>query len=386
MASFCVLFQWMVVILLSLSAVHFCHAGDDTPDTEAIEGIKYRNPAERREAGLGTQLSPNVRLFGLLEYETLDIRHPEGYRTGQNLREDTYTGQLALQLQPAPWLKAEIVAEIEKDDNTNSKLDEAFAEIDLDVVEVSAGRLYVPFGEYYSYFISGPILEFGETSGPAVLVDIDLTETLELQLYGLRNDVPQPDSRARKNQWGANVSHANPTETFLMAAGYLSDMRAADDGLIKDLAEEQHTSPVGGVNASLLWQIAHTQLTFEYVAAVESLQDDGTSYTPRAYNSELTYFHRDRFQISVRYERAFDMGEDLRRQYGISASYSPLDFVTMTCEYLRGYYPHRAIGQEPDDFDDDDDEATAAEFSALEENYPPVSSASMIGFHISIEF
>lgn len=58
-------------------------------------------------------------------------------------------------------IKSEIVFEFEEN-KTDSNLDEAFIDLENDKWLLSVGRQLLPFGVFYSNFITGPLLEFGE--------------------------------------------------------------------------------------------------------------------------------------------------------------------------------------------------------------------------------
>jgi hypothetical protein len=108
---------------------------DSAPSTRI-----YRNPEERREAGLGTELTDWLTFSGLFELE-------KNY--------------------------------------TQFKYDNA---IDIGEAGIQLGKLNLPFGEYYSHFVTGPLLEFGETRKNAIIFDYGITDGLEVSVFAFDSD------------------------------------------------------------------------------------------------------------------------------------------------------------------------------------------------------
>jgi len=95
------------------------------------------------------------------------------------------------------------------------------------------GRLYVPFGVYYSHFVTGPLLEFGQTRGDAILMDYTWRDTLELAAYIFDSKV---DRRENHNEvdWGVNLEYVSKDESTRIGVGYLSDLAESQEELLFD--------------------------------------------------------------------------------------------------------------------------------------------------------
>lgn len=139
------------------------HLGETTPDASEDEARLFTTPEEKREAGRRTEITPWLTAYGLVEaeffYEDYDIDRGRDDDSG---RYDVTTVQLGLVADLFELAEVEAVIEYDSNEGT-TKFDEAFVAIERDRWALSAGRLYTPFGVYFSRFVSGPLIEFGET-------------------------------------------------------------------------------------------------------------------------------------------------------------------------------------------------------------------------------
>ena len=120
---------------------------------------------ERRDAGLKHEVTDWLTLSGLLELETGSQRNELDSSTAHSHDDDFDKSlQVGALVAPLSWLKVELTCEYDDEENEHV-LDEAFASVEIADLEPELGKLYVPFGVYYSNFASGPVLEFGETRG-----------------------------------------------------------------------------------------------------------------------------------------------------------------------------------------------------------------------------
>ena len=71
---------------------------------------------------------------------------------------------LGLRYLLCPGCGGELIYEYDDDDGSNQQtIDEAILAFEGGDFELELGKLFVPFGEYFQPFRSGPLLEFGET-------------------------------------------------------------------------------------------------------------------------------------------------------------------------------------------------------------------------------
>ncbi len=144
----------------------------------------YRNPEERRDAGLGRQITDWLRFGGVVE---LEKEWKKNVIKGRDNTEDPDTElaiELGFEVDYHDWLEAEVLFAIEDNGRRHyQELDEGLIGVNLGGWGMKIGRLYVPFGVYFSHFISGPLLEFGQTRGDAVLMDYTWMDSVELAAY-----------------------------------------------------------------------------------------------------------------------------------------------------------------------------------------------------------
>ena len=79
------------------------------------------------------------------------------------------------------------------------------------VLGLEAGQLYIPFGEFYSYFVTGPILEFGATRGYALVADYELSDAIDVFAYGLNSKAGKSGASGGKVDRGADLNMLRKT-------------------------------------------------------------------------------------------------------------------------------------------------------------------------------
>ncbi len=156
----------------------------------------YSTPEERREAAAKTQITPWLRFGGVvdLEKEWQTNNFKRGVKSVDN--PDTELSiELGFELTWIEWLEAEILFAIEENGSRHyQEVDEGFVGVDLDDFGVKVGWLYLPFGEFYSHFVTGPLVELGQTRGAAIIVDYSFWEPFEISGYIFDSKVNKQES------------------------------------------------------------------------------------------------------------------------------------------------------------------------------------------------
>ncbi|MGH8575882.1 MAG: hypothetical protein ACREXJ_03010 [Gammaproteobacteria bacterium] len=94
---------------------------------------------------------------GLVEFEGI-LQSFSLFDTSSHAQEDDFTKtvQLGLEISPLSWMRGELIYEYDDDDESNRQtIDEAILAFEGGDVELELGKLFVPFGEYFSHFVSG---------------------------------------------------------------------------------------------------------------------------------------------------------------------------------------------------------------------------------------
>src|SRR5262245_13178739 len=144
-----------------------CFAGLARPiladETDEAKARIYTTREERREAGEERHIAPWLVVSDLLEFEAggqwNGFSDPSPDTRNRDL---TSTLDAGIRVTPAEWWKGEAIFELEhrfEGDAPVGTLDEGTISLLYRGFELEGGRLYVPFGEYFSHFASGPLLE-----------------------------------------------------------------------------------------------------------------------------------------------------------------------------------------------------------------------------------
>lgn len=308
----------------------------------------YRNPEERREAGLGKQITEWLKFGGVVE---LEKEWKKNKIKGRDNTEDPDTElaiELGFEVDYHDWLEAEVLFAIEENGSRHyQELDEGLVGVNLGELGIKLGRLYVPFGVYFSHFIEGPLLEFGQTRGDAVLMDYTFFDSVEFAAYVLDSKV---DRRENHNEvdWGVNLEYVSEDESIRVGAGYISDLSESQEEFLFDF-NNNFLRRVPALNAYALIGLSSFEFTAEILRATHAFKEfPKEADQPFAYNVELAYFPLDAIQVSVRGEHSEELMDEPAWQYGVSITWAPWENVTVSADYLYARYKNGFVF---DDFD-----------------------------------
>ena len=329
-------------------------------DDDVSNARMYRNPEERRDAGLGHQITDWFKVSGLLEIEreseSLQLLDEPSIRDAGIT---VYNSQIALEVLLSETITAEINVEIEHESMTHTFLDEAVLIIDLEPLELEFGRLSLPFGEYYSHFTTGPALEIGETLAEGIVAGYSFMDRFEASIFALRSKVESIAS-SQSIDWGANFEYQNESESIKLGIGYLSDLAESDEQLLSDF-NNQHQDKVGAWNAYGLFGFESFEITAEYLTADRKFSEfDAEFDKPRAWNIELAYFLNNVTQLSFRFEQSREIEEIPESQYGVNITWRPNKYALLSIEYLKGEFKQGFL------VDDDDHSISEREVIAAQ--------------------
>jgi hypothetical protein len=325
----------------------------------------YRSPEERREAAAGTQLTPWLKFGAVVdiekEWQTNNFKN--GIKTVDN--PDTELAiELGLELTSIEWLEAELLFAIEDTGSRHyQEVDEGFVGVNLDDFGAKVGLLYLPFGEFYSHFVTGPLVEFAQTRGPGLIVDYTLWDALELSAYTFDGKVDKKGHSGKHQfDWGLAAEFVNEDESIRIGGGYISDLGEGDAEFFLDFNNtfQQH---VPGWTAHGLIALPPFEFTGEIVHATESIKEfDQGADKPLTYNLELAYYPPQFpwIQFALRYEHSTELEGEPKEIYGIGTSLRPFRNMSVSLEYLRGEFKKKFA------FNDNDNEQTSFDLIALQ--------------------
>lgn len=159
---------------------------------------------------------------------------------------------------------------------------------------VSAGRQYVPFGNFETMMVSDPLtLELGETREDALLLGLE-SGGLYGSLYVFNGDADKAEINAdRVNDFGANAGYAVETKRMNLDLGVSYINNIADSDTIQEAMPaggiQRHS---GGLSAHLVLGSGRTHFMAEYLTATKTIKQvdlafKGKSAKVSAMNLEL---------------------------------------------------------------------------------------------------
>jgi len=343
---------WCVALCFSFSAQV---AADDkatgtdgeSPTDAPIEAVihaepqtrLYRTREEQREAGLKTEITPWLTASGLVEAElsyddySIDPGHDD-----LSGREDSATLQLGLIIDLFSLAEGEVVLEYDTDTD-KVEVDEAFVTLEQDPWELSIGRQYTPFGVYFSNFVTGPMLEFGETlAHRAVTLAYGPSDELDMSVTYYRGQARKRGTNADRWDWVFSLE-SEINETWSVGWSYQSDLADADSLPLED-ENNRYSRRVPGMSGYLLWSGEQFEFTFEALAATRSYKEmDSDRNQPWAWNAELVHFLDGyNMELAFRVERSHELEDEPSIRYGPAVTWRIGKHANLTLEYLHGEF------------------------------------------------
>jgi len=312
---------------------------------------------EQKQEGLLAKWADKITLSGLIEAEACyeDYDYDDPTTDDEDSSDITLaTVELGVDVDIIKHVKGHVLFLWEEDDTEPVDVDEGFITLDgEDVVPLylNVGKLYVPFGNFESHFISDPLtLELGETRESALTVGY-VNEWMDFSVSAFNGDIDETGEDNHIESYVANASFSVPQElisNFGIAGGvsYISNIGDSDNLQDEIVPPDGIKDYVGGFNAFL--SISFMDKFFlecEYLGALDEFEagellfDDGKEFQPETWNFELAYAATDRLEVAVKYEGGDDLGDFLPEdQYGAAVSYGLFENTSLSLEYLHGEF------------------------------------------------
>jgi len=313
-------------------------ADSDTEKPDPPTLLVYRSPSERREAGLGTPITNWLNFSGLVEVE----KHRNQFslieqKVVNRLEPTTTTLQAALLGKISDWLEADLIFEVVNDNNLDSRLDEGVISADLDDWGVKAGLLYLPFGEYYSHFVTGPMLEFAETRRYAVQVDYAVSDSIEFSVFGFNSEVNRNNNQDIID-WGLSFEMDSVDESIRFGISFISDLAESEESLLgSKVTTYKNRAPA--LSSYILFGFDQGEITMETVRALTQFDDLPDKINkPISTNIECAYFLRHDLQFAIRLAQSSELQAQPERQYGVSVAWRALENSLLSVDLLHGRY------------------------------------------------
>ena len=323
----------------------------------------YTTREERRDAGLEHKITETLTLNALGELEYRDERFglfDTGSRSGTH--DFSRTLQLGLELRPWPWGKADFIFEYHSDSVSEQRtVDEAIVTFEPGNLEVEVGRLNLPFGAFISHFVSGPLLEFGETRGDAVVMSYKAHDRLDLAVFSYQGRAESLGAGGRNLDYGFALESSG-FSTFKLGMSYLSDLADSQERLLRD-GNDRYQTRVDAMSAYAIGSFDRFEVSAEFLGALDSFKElDPDRDRPRSWNLELAYFPVHTIEGSLRFEGSSELEGAPRRQIGLALAWRVARKASLTVEYLRGWFK-RGFAQESSERDVDRIDTIGTQFS-----------------------
>lgn len=319
------------------------NTGEDVPLDVALEKSQtariYRTREEQRDAGLERQITPWLTLSGLAEVETLyedfDTRNGKSDDSG---RDDSASLQLGFTVSPFKFTRVETILEYDTDKD-KVQADEVFVSFEKAPWELALGKQFTPLGVYFSNFVSGPLLEFGETQAKEVAtLEYGPGDALDISLTAYRGRARKQGKNSGEWNWNlATEFWVNDNWSFGLS--YQSDLADSDSRLLKE-NNDRYRNRVAGVSGYILWAADTFEMTLEALAATGSFEElESDRNKPRAWNAELVkFFPGSGLEVAFRVEGSRELEDAPRYQLGPAITWRTGKYASLTVEYLHGEF------------------------------------------------
>jgi len=263
------------------------------------------------------------------------------------------TLELGIDVKPMKHFSGKIVFLFEEDETEPTEIDQGFIRIDGEEkcpFYANVGRLYLPFGQFDTHFITDPItLDLGEVRETALVIGYT-NASMDLSLgvfHGDVNETHADDDMIDGFNAAAVYSFPLAGRVFMSAGmSYLSNI-GDSDGISDQLSiSDTVTTYVPAMAAFLTFEWDEMLFaTLEYVTATDHFKTDdvafdgGRELQPWALNAEFAYAILPKVELGARYGASGNAGDFLPETiYGAVVNVTPMDHVAIGLEYLAGEY------------------------------------------------
>lgn len=241
----------------------------------------------------------------------------------------------------------------EEEGTESTDVGEGFITLDLSDVQpffLRAGKMYLPFGNFESHFVSDPMtMEIGETNQGAASVTF-ASEFIEITGAVFNGDVDEIGNNDFIGSFALRAVYTipeNTIENFRCTVGASFITSIGDSDGLEDELPSTVSSHVAGFNVFASASFREKLfLEIEYLGAVDEFGagelsfDGGAAFTPKAWNMEVAMSVTDALEIAAKYESGADLGSFLPEdRYGVAATWGVFENTRLSAEYLHGEFP-----------------------------------------------
>ncbi len=340
------------ILLLAAPVAAMAEEGTAEQHRHSVQSVEHRLEKLEQQLSKESSLAGNIRINGIIEVEAGTARQesPSGSTTNRN-DISLATARLDISAGINQYVNGRLTFLYEEgEENNHVIVDEAVIAInggEQYPFSVNAGRMYVPFGNYDSHFISDPLtLVLGETNDTAIMAGYEFGP-VEVNGSLFKGAIKKNNSSDEINTFTGGFTFALPAETanglsLTGGASYISNLAATDTLQGEVTVADIINDTVGGcsVFASLEMQGRYS-LYLEYLAATDDFSSTDFSFSdtanqrPAAWNIEAGATIMDGLEVALRYGGSDEAGTLMaEKQYGAALLYDLFDNTSLTFEYL----------------------------------------------------
>lgn len=323
-------------------------AAAEDPEKERVR--RYITREEKLEAGQRREITRWLYATTLAEYEW-DSERRSGAAVRETDRSSVLTLQGGLEFLPSDYFQGEVVLEYDSEAD-KTIVDELVGAVQWEALEVEVGKQDLPFGEYYSRFVTGPLIEFGETTETALKLSYELADVAYLSLAAYEGPATDASGKGSDLDYVAAVEF-QPIEQLSLGLSYLTDLADSDERLLRDNGD-LFSDKVSASSAYVFWIGGDYELSLEYVGALDRFRElEEEVDKPAAWNLELGLFVMDNLDLAFRLEGSSELEDAPAHQVGIAATALLHERATLTFELLHGRFKQGFVTDDEDNpFDD----------------------------------
>ena len=218
-----------------------------------------------------------VKISGLIEVEAFTSDRTYFGNTSLSKRDSSditlATVELGLDAMINQWVSGHILLLWEEDDTEEVVVDEGtitIGNIEKFPLYLTAGKMYVPFGNFESNMIQDPFtLELGETRESAVLLGFE-QNGFYASAYAFKGDVKQTHERERVETFGGNIGYSFENDNISFDAGvdFINNLESDNiSDAIEDLGIIDDNVP--GFAGHIIFNCGPLMLIGEYLGTTE---------------------------------------------------------------------------------------------------------------------
>ena len=318
---------------------------------------------EKTPISESSSLSDKIYLSGFVEVAAASSRTDNGTGTITNENDiNLATAELDLDATINQYTNAHLAFLYEEDAGNNISLDEGIISLDGGdrlPMYLNVGKMYLPFGQFKSHFITDPLtLTLGETNDTALVMGYT-NSLLAINAGAFNGTIQKTGESSQVNSYVGSAIITLPEKSISnlvanIGISYLSNLATSDElQTTINTGNGNLTDMVGAYSAFGHFEyLDRFFLDLEYLSALDNftINDlsfiDANNQKPSAWNIELAAIIIPKLELALRYGGTDETGSAYAdKMYGAALLYDILDNTAFTFEYISQDFTDNSDGQ-----------------------------------------